>query len=338
MTRNRRSVIAMFVVAVVVLLLVAAYVISDQGDEHDAGQTPVTLFLPYVPSVQFAPAYVAVEKGYFADEGIAIELEHNLDESNGIERIANDNLQFGIVSGEQVVLARANARPVVYVFEWFHRFPVGIVSAAELDITEPDDLTGHIVGIPGFYGASYIGLRALLAAESMTEDDLGELRAIGYTAAENVCERAVDAAVVYIVNEPLTIEDNCFPVNVIDVSDYTTLVSNGLITNEKTIQDDPDLVRGMVRALQRGIADVIADPDAAFEVSVPEYVPDLPEDQYDTQRQVLYNSVELWRSDDLGYISAAAWEQTQAILLDAGLLSAPLDDLDASYTMDFLPD
>ena len=255
-----------------------------------------------------------------------------------MERLANDNLQFGLISGEQVVLARANERPVVYVYEWYHRFPVGVVSPADLDITEPGDLADRVVGIPGPFGASYIGLRALLAADDLTESDLAELRPIGFAAPENVCQGEVEASVVYIANEPLTIETDCFPVNVIEVSDYATLISNGLVTNETTIRESPDLVRGMVRALQRGIADVIADPDAAFDIVVPEYVPDLPDDQYETQRQVLYNTVELWKSDRLGHTTPEAWDQTQTILIDAELLDKPLDNLEAAYTNEFLPD
>lgn len=336
---HRRMLAVAVVVAILVVLFIAALVLSQEEQEPGAdGATPVTLFMSYIPSVQFAPVYVAVERGYFAAEGIAIQLENNLNEADGVERIASNDLQFGLISGEQVVLARGMGRPIVYVFEWYHSFPVGVVAAAEAGITTPADLAGRIVGIPGRFGASYIGLRALLDAGSLREEDLGELRTIGFTARENVCERKVDASVIYIANEPLTIETECFPVSVIKVSDYATLVSNGLVTNEVTIREHPELVRGMVRALQRGVADVIADPEAAFAIAVPEYVPDLPEEQYATQRQVLQNSVALWASDDIGRTTPAAWEATQQVLLATGLLSQPLEDLTAAYDMSFLPE
>jgi NitT/TauT family transport system substrate-binding protein len=340
-TRQSRNRAVLLVVTAVVLigLLVAAYALSQEEDESPEGHTKVTLFMSYIPSVQFAPIYVAVERGYFADEGIDVSFDNNFDEANGVNRIANNELHFGLVSGEQVLLARANGRPVVYVFEWFHNFPVGVVSPVDLDITEPADLTGKIVGIPGPFGASYIGLRALLAAGGLTEADLGELKSIGFTAAASVCEGVVEAAAIYIANEPLKIQEECSEVNIIKVSDYATLVSNGLITNEETIRDNPELVRGMVRAVQRGLADTLADPEAAFNISVPEYVPDLPEDVRPTERQVLENSLALWQSDQrLGMTNPAAWEATQAILIEAGLLDQPLDDLAACYDMSFLPD
>jgi len=335
LTHNRPLLLALMLV-VLAAALVAAYVFSSE-DKRSNGKTSVTLFMGYVPSVQFAPIYVAAERGYFADEGIDIQFENSFNEADGVERIANDDLQFGLISGEQVVLARAQSRPIVYVFEWYHNFPVGIVSPAENNITQPTDLRGRIVGVPGPYGASYIGLRALLQAGGLTEADLGELVSIGFTAPENVCEGKVEAAVVYIVNEPLTIEQQCTPVNVIKVSDYATLVSNGIVTNEQTIRSKPELVRGMVRAIQRGLADALADPDAAFEFGVENYIKDLPQDQYATQRQVLTNSMELWRSDHLGQTNPAAWQATQDILIQSGLMEKPLDDLSACYNMDFLP-
>lgn len=350
MRRSRKRTLSLIaVVAILAGLLIAAYVLSQEDEspgqsvpgtsESSGNMTKVTLFMSYIPSVQFAPIYVAVERGYFAEEGIDVSFDNNFDEANGVNRIANNELQFGLVSGEQVLLARANDRPVVYVFEWFHNFPVGVVSLADLNLTKPADLAGHVVGIPAPQGASYIGLRALLAAGGMTEDDLGEMKSIGFTAAASICEGVVEAAAIYIANEPLSIQRDCGAVNIIKVSDYATLVSNGLITNEETIRDKPELVRGMVRAIQRGLADTLADPDAAFAISVPKYVPDLPEDAFATERQVLENSLALWQSDQpLGQTNPAAWEATQAILIEAKLLDKPLDDLTACYDMSFLPE
>ncbi|MBN1202116.1 MAG: ABC transporter substrate-binding protein [Anaerolineae bacterium] len=337
--QKRRMLWLTLALIIVVAALAGAYVLSEDGDENDESVdlTRVTLFMSYIPSVQFSPVYVAAERGYFEDEGIDIRFE-NGNEADGLERIATNDLQFGLISGEQVVLARANQRPVVYVFEWFHRFPVGVVSPIDQNITTPADLAGRVVGVPGTYGASYMGLHALLSAGGLTEDDLGELRSIGFAAPDSVCAGEVEAAVVYIVNEPLTIVQQCTPVNVIPVSDYATLVSNGIVTNEQTIRDNPDLVRGMVRAVRRGIADAVDDPKAAFDISVKTYVKDLPDDQYATQLQVLVNAAELWRSDQPGMTDPDAWTATQDVLIETGLLDAPLDNLAACYDMGFLPE
>lgn len=325
------------ILLVLISALAATYVLTQEA-EPASQHTPVTLFMSYIPNVQFAPIYVAAERGYFSDEGIAITLEHGFNEVDAVERLAVGDLQFALVSGEQVLLARGREFPVVYVFEWYHRFPVGIASPVDRDLTEPQDLRGKVVGVPGLYGASYIGLQALLRAGGLSERDLEEVQAIGFTAIENLCEERVDAAVVYVVNEPLIIEQQCTEVNVIEVSDYVTLVSNGLVTNEETIEQQPELVRGIVRAIRRGLQDTLADPDMAFEISVDGYISDLPQDQTPVQRQVLQNALALWQSDELGTTDPAAWQATQEILLETGLLDQPLADLETAYTTRFLTD
>ncbi len=335
-----RRLIPFFILLMVVVLAAAAFILTRDEEEDNAttngeSTTNVTLFLSYIPSVQFAPLYVAAEKGYFTAEGINIEFENSFNESDGVDRLAINNLQFGIISGEQVILARAQNKPLVYVMEWYHSFPVGVVVPADSDITTPADLAGKKVGVPGPFGASYIGLRAFLTSAGLTESDI-TLEPIGFTAPDQMCQRTVEAAVVYVANEPLTISQ-CYEVRVFNISEYANLVANGLVTNEETLQNNPDLVRKMIRAIQRGIEDTIADPQAAFDISL-KYVTDLPEDQYATQRQVLINSVELWKSDTIGLTNSDAWIQTQTVLMDTGLLENPLEDLTQAYRTDLLPE
>jgi NitT/TauT family transport system substrate-binding protein len=241
-----------------------------------AAQEPLpdlTLFLGYIPNIQFAPVYMALERGYFAEAGVNVVLEYG-DENLGVERLALDDLHFGLISGEQVILARNGGRPLVYVFEWYQQNPVGVIAPVSTGITTAADLVGRTVGVPGRFGASYTGLRALLAANGLTEDDI-DLQEIGFNAPAMLCADRVEASVVYLPNEPVQVRDQCADVNVIAISPQVDLLANGLVTNEQTIAADPDLVRGMVNAFARGLADVIADPDAAMAVTR-QYVETLP--------------------------------------------------------------
>ncbi len=296
--------------------------------------TPITLFLPYIPNVQFAPVYVAVDRGYFKDAGIDIKLEHGFDETDGLTRIGTGQLQFGLVSGEQVMLARAKGAPVTYVFRWYQQFPVGVVVPADSTINKPEDLAGKVVGVPAKYGASYVGLQALLYAVKLKESDLKDVKAIGFDTAPVVCAKQVDASVVYVANEPAQIESKCFKVRVIKISDYANIVSNGLVTNEKTIQNQPDLVRGMSAALAHGLDDTLADPTAAYETSR-KFIDKLAADD-SVQMGVLTNSLPLWKTNQYGYSDPAAWKLTADTLQQMGLITTPVD-LSKVYSNDFLP-
>ncbi|MFN8419494.1 MAG: ABC transporter substrate-binding protein [Anaerolineae bacterium] len=280
----------------------------------------MTLFLGYIQNVQFTPIYVAMERGYFKDAGIDLTLEYSFNETDGITRVGTNNLQFALVSGEQTLIARSQQAPLVYVFRWYQKFPIGVVVPADSEIETPDQLKGKIVGVPGKFGASYTGLQALLHAADLTEADLKEVKAIGFDTAPIVCAGQVEASVVYIANEPESIRAACFDVRVIAISDYANLISNGLVTNEQTIKDQPELVRGMTKALAQGLADTIDDAEAAMAISANgKYVEGLKSDD-EVQFKVLTNSIELWKADTLGASDEESWQLTADTLHSMQLL------------------
>ncbi len=293
--------------------------------------TPVTLAMGYIPNIQFAPFYVAVEKGYFREEGIDLQLDYGM-ESDLLKLVGTNELQFVIGSGDQVILARSQGLPVVYVMNWWRKFPVGVVALEDLE--KPQDLAGKRVGIPGLYGASFIGWKALAYASSLDESQV-RLESIGYTQVESLLTGQVDAAVVYAVNEPVQLERQGKTPHLILVSDYIDLVSNGLITNEQTIAEHPELVRGMVRASVRGLRDTLENPEEAFELSL-RHAPEAGGPNRDTQMAVLKSALEFWRSDRLGYSDPAAWEASQRFMKQVGLIQTEVE-VSKLFTNEFLP-
>jgi NitT/TauT family transport system substrate-binding protein len=283
--------------------------------------------------VQFAPLYVALEQGFFKQEGLDVEIDYSM-ESDNVQLVGAGQLQFALVSGEQVLLGRAKDLPVVYVAAWYERFPVGISSPQGSGINTPADLKGKRIGIPGLFGASYIGARALLAAGGLTEKDV-TLDAIGFNQVEALAAGREDAIVVYAPNEPVQLAALGIPVDTLLVSDSLELVSNGLMTSEKVIRENPELVRKMVRALEKGILIATGDPEAAYQISL-EYVENLNQADPIVQKKILAESIKLWQIAKPGYTDPQSWENMQKVLLDMGLLQQPLD-LSKAYTNEFIP-
>jgi NitT/TauT family transport system substrate-binding protein len=291
----------------------------------------IRLPMGYIPDPQYAPFYVATDKGYYSDEGLAVQFDYSF-ETDGVALVGAGELPFAVVSGEQVILARAQEIPVVYVMAWYQRYPIAVISKASAGISKPTDLVGRSVGLPGFFGASYVGYAGLLSSAGLEQSQV-DADDIGFTQVEALLTDRVEAVVGYGNNEPVQLAAQGVDINVIEVADYIDLVANGIITNEETLASDPELISRFLRATLRGLADTLADPAAAYAISK-RYIEGLD----DSRIGVLEASLDMWQAAVLGRTNAQAWEKTQDILLEIGFLDAPLDDLSAAFTNDFIPD
>jgi NitT/TauT family transport system substrate-binding protein len=297
-----------------------------------SGLTAVRLPVGFIPNVQFAPLYAAIDKGFYRQAGLEVNLDYSK-ETDSTALVGANEIQFAIASGEQVPLARAQGLPVVYVLQWYQRYPVGVVSFADKNILKVQDLKGKKIGLPGLYGASYIGLKALLNAGGLKESDV-ILDSIGYTQTEALLDKLEDAVVIYVTNEPIKLQADGYQVNIIPVP-TDTLVGNGLITNQKTINEQPELVQAMVKATLEGINYTIAHPDEVFQICM-KYVENLSASDLRLQRAVLDASIELWKAEKPGFSSQNSWENMTEILLGMNLLKGPLDAT-SMFTNRFVP-
>ena len=322
---------------IVLLMLGMALVISgcaSSGPENEAGAlTKIRLPLGYIPNIQFAPLYVAIEKGYFREAGIEVEFDYKF-ETDGVALVGAGELPFAVVSGEQVLLARTQGLPVTYVAAWYQQYPVSVVAKSDAGVLIPQDLKGKKIGLPGLFGANYIGLRALLNAGKLTEDDV-TLDSIGFNQVESMATGQQDIVVGYTANEPIQLRAKGIAVTEIRVADYVQLAANGILASEKVIAEDPKLVRAFVGAFLKGLKYTIDNPDEAFTLSE-SYIPNFADLDADVQKQVLAISIEQWKAERLGYSDSQAWENMRDVLLDMGLITEKMD-LSKAFTNEFIP-
>lgn len=295
---------------------------QETGSQKPAEMQKVRLGVGFIPNVQFAPLYVAQKKGFYAEEGLEVEVEYGF-ENDFVALAAQGEREFAIASGDQVILARAQGLPITYVMKWYQRYPVALMIPSAQGVSEPGELSGKKVGLPGFFGASFIGWKALVYAAGVDENSVN-VEDIGFTQAAAVQQGKVDAAMVYIANEPILLRNQGVEVEVIEVSNYIDLVSNGLVVGDKLMADNPDLVQRMVRATLRGLDYTIKNPDEAFTI-VREVIPEIKDEDAPVQRQVLDASLEQWRSDKLGFSNPEAWQASVDFMKETGLLEGEVE-------------
>jgi len=310
------------------------------GATPTRGGTPLrklTIGLGYIPDIQFAPYYVAQARGYFRDEGLEVEFKQGFD-VDVLKLVGTGVLTVGVAGGDEVLIARSQGVPLVYVGTWFQKYPVTVAALERANIRTVADLKGRTIGVPGRYGATYVGLLALLESAGLKESDV-QLREIGFTQVQALMQGQVDAVVGYTNNEPVQLRALGQAITTINVFEQVSLVSNGLIVSETTLASDPGLVRAVVQAVMRGIQSTIDDPDGAITLATPA-IPGAAEKRPQL-RTVLDATLPLLHSDQttahgLGYADPAAWTSSRDLLLRLNLLGGDVD-LAKTYSNAYLP-
>lgn len=336
---NLRNHSTLFVITLLVMLLSACVPVAPQSatvDQPTTDMTPVKLGVGYIPNVQFTPFYVGIEKGFYAEEGLAVTLDYGF-ENDYLKLVGVNEFQFMIGSGDQVVLGRAQGLPVRYVMNWYTHYPVVVFAKESAGITVPADLAGKTIGLPGPFGANYVAFRGILEAANLTEADV-TVESIGFTQAAAVSADTVDAAVDYSVNGPVVLAQEGIATTQIALDDHLQMPANGLVTNEATLTEKPELVQKMVRATLKAIQYTLENPDEAFAIALAT-VPEAGGENEAVNRAVFDAVLAEWTpaaEQTPGATDLAAWQSAAEFMQRIGLVDTlvPAEEL---FTNDFLP-
>ena len=195
-------------------------------------------------------------------------------------------------------------------------------------------MRGKKIALPGLFGANYIGAEALLFSAGVDPAEV-EFDPIGFNQVEAYASGRSDIVVGYAANEPIVLRSQNFKLDEMRVADHVNLIANGIVTSEMTIANEPELIRGVARALAKGIADAIANPDEAYEISL-KFVEELEAQDKAVQMQVLNTSIEFWQAERIGFSDPQAWENMNDLLVKMGQIPEPAD-LSKSFTNEFVP-
>ena len=341
-TRHRLSLCASLLMLVALLSLTLAACSSSVspagGNTPSSTPTPgqltnVSIAFGYIPDIQFSPFYVAQSKGYYKAAGLNVTFHHGfVNDLIGSLALGHDTFVFA--TGDEELVARSKNLPVVDVATIYQRYPVSLIVPANSSIQTLADIKGHTIGEPGQFGATYVGLLALLNAVHLSFSDV-HVTSIGFTQVTALLAHRFDAVVGYSNNEPLQLQKQGLPVRTFNVSDYQPLVSNGLITTQDTLHNKPQMVKAFVKATLQGLRDVIANPAQAVSISQ-SYVPGL---NVANATAVLQATIPIWQGNGQnppGYNDSAAWQSMTQFLVAMKIIP-PVTDVSQAYTNAELP-
>ncbi len=287
--------------------------------------------LGYIPSVQFAPFYLADQAGYYADAGVSVEFQNKID-PDLITLVGQGAIDIGIGDGTSVIPAVSQGIPIKYIATVYGQYPDVVFAKASSGISTAADLKGRKIGTPGRYGSGWIMLQALLGSASLTTNDVDIVEYPDYTQRAAVEQGAVDAATGFSNNEPVQLELDGTKAVVLHVDAITPLPGPGLIVGSATLAAKHDAIAGFVAATLRAMNAIKLDPSVGLEAAI-KAVPELASAR-DAQAAVLAATIESWTgpvqdSKGLGAIDRVGWTRSIAYLATLGLVPNPVsvDDL-----------
>lgn len=294
--------------------LTASLVASLAGPTASHAQpVSITVGMGYFANVQFAPFYVAQAKGYYRRAGLDVHFRYGI-EPDLLKLADLGKVDFVNSGGDEVLTAGARGLHVRYVLTQYSRFPAALFSLRKTGIRRVGDVRGHSIGVPFKFGASYVGLAALLQRSGIPLSRV-RVRSIGFTQVESVAHGKVDAAVGYAMNEPVELRHQGYGVQEFDIFQWANIAGAGIATGDGEIARRPNVVRAFVRSTVQGMAETLRNPDEAFRISEAQ-VPEIKA-QPSVQRDVLSRCLDFWRAEPghaLGWMNPQVWSETGRLL------------------------
>lgn len=333
-----KKILSLSLVGVLSLAMLAGCASSDKKSEEKTGDLKkVTLVLDYTPNTNHTGIYVAKEKGYYKDMGIDLDIVQPSD-SGSTTVVATDQAQFGISYQEDVTYALTQEKdplPIKAIAAIIQHNTSGFASPVAKNIKSPKDFEGKTYG--GWGSPSEEAIIKLAMEKNGADFNKLKRVDIGQDDFFTATKKSIDFAWVFegwdVVNSKLLKQDlNYIPIKDIDPKlDYYTPI---IITSNKVIKEDSDLVKKFMEATAKGYEFAIANPkDSAAILS--KAVPELDKALVEKSQEFLANKYK----DDAptwGQMKDETWKGYAEFMKSNGLIKKDLNVKEA-YTNEFLP-
>ncbi|MFF2083791.1 ABC transporter substrate-binding protein [Nocardia sp. NPDC058176] len=256
MTGRLRRALAVMATTVATLSLLTACGSGGSSDET------IRFALDWTPNTNHVGLYVALQRGYFSDAGLDVQvLPYN---NTSVDTVVDaGNAEFGISTHNSSTFARASGARVKSVLAPLQHWATGIgVRADRADLASPKDLDGKT-----YAGFGDPGEREALQQVIRNDGGTGDFTSVvlGSSAYEAVYGGKADFTVSYLAWEGIEAEHHGTPMRYFRYTDFGFPDAYAIVidANEGWLAENPDRAAKFVQALQRGYQFAADDPDAA---------------------------------------------------------------------------
>jgi NitT/TauT family transport system substrate-binding protein len=285
---------------------------------------------------EYAPLFVALDKGYYKAEGLEVDLAEGSGAQTVLKLLASGNEKLGYGPAVSAAQAVSQGLPLKVVALYQTRAPMGVISFPDVPLKTPKDLEGKRLAIS--VGETFGDM--LVPFTRINHVDIGKIQQIQMDASARTTQfltRKIDVMSVYLSNEWPQVEKRAgVKFNMLKVADFgLNLLGASMIVGNAFAEQNPEAVKKLLRATAKGYRDAIADPKDAARIMA-KYMK-VPEDPEVLERQVEATvvSTNAPQGKPLGWQEAADWEANLTLLKETGGL-ADVKPLGAYYTNEYL--
>ncbi len=291
--------------------------------------TPVTVQLSFLHQAEFAGFYAAEQQGYFAAEGLQVTFREGGPQVDSIAPVVNGAAQFGVAQPADLILARADGKPVRALAVVYRRSPTVFFTHADSGITKPQDFVGKKI-------RSTLSLDQTLRA-MMERVDVKPEQYESVNLPSDVslfASRAVPVWGGFINALVVEVQHAGYKLNIIYPDDYGIhFYDDAIITTDDLIAQNPDLVRRFLRAALKGWTYAVENP-ATIGAMVLKYKP-TRDPALEITKMIASIPLVNTGEDYIGWMKPEIWTGTEKTLREQGVLTEPVD-VTQVYTLQFV--
>ena len=285
---------------------------------------------------EYAPLYVALEKGYYKAEGLDVALSEGNGAQNVLKALAAGNEKFGYGPAVAAAQAVSQGLPVKVVALYQTSAPMGVIAFPDTPLKAPKDLEGKRLAIS--VGETFGDMIRPFAR--VNNIDLGQVQLIQMDASARTMQflsRKIDVMSVYLSNELPQIEKRAaVKFNVIKVTDFgLSVLGSSMYVSNEFAEKNPETVKKLLRATAKGYRDAMANPKEAARIMEKHMVVPEQPDVLDRQVEATVVTTNAPAGKPIGWQTDADWQANLNLLKETGGIT-DVKPLDAYFSNAYL--
>ena len=315
----------------------AAETADTQTDNKDLRE--VNVVLDWYPNAIHTFLYTAIERGYFAEEGLDVKIHFPANDNDALALVAAGKAEIGMYYQPDVIQAVANQGTGIKSIGAIVQSPLNVIlSLKDKNITKPEDLVGKTIG----YGGTVLSealVKCMMENVGADASDVNMIN-VGFELMSSMTTGNVDATIGCLVNHEVPqLEEEGFDVNYFSVSGYgiPNYYEEVFLTNDDLLENEPEVVAGFLRAAKKGFDDFKADPDGCLAILLNNQTEENFPLTHSVEEQSCATLIPLMETEDAAFLTQTdeCWQENIDWMLENQLIDKAVDVSDVMTIVDF---